>query len=142
MLLDLCFILFFSFSSLLTLMLFYNPSISPNWLLLGPPKLAGPHPSQQLAGLEHSGFFQKWANPGLFYSLFSVFSNEHHYNFTTNTCEKVHPVYGAGIWTHNLRNTSLLSGLNIQSYSEIVFVDEINIDTCHNKLGHSNCTSG
>ena len=33
------------------------------------------------------------------YSLFSVFSNKLHYNFTTNICENVHPVYGAGIWT-------------------------------------------
>ena len=26
-------------------------------------------------------FFKKWANPGLFYHLFSVFSSKHHYNF-------------------------------------------------------------
>ena len=28
--------------------------------------------------------FKKWANPGLFYHLFSVFSNKHHYNFNNN----------------------------------------------------------
>ena len=26
-------------------------------------------------------FFKKWANPGLFYHLFSVFSIKHHFNF-------------------------------------------------------------
>ena len=29
-------------------------------------------------------FLKKWANLGLFYRLFSIFSNKHHYNFTTN----------------------------------------------------------
>ena len=29
-------------------------------------------------------FFKKWANPGFFYCLFSVFSNKHHYNFYKN----------------------------------------------------------
>ena len=39
--------------------------------------------------------------PGLFYRLFSVFSNKHD-NFNTNKCEKnAHPVYSAGIRTHN-----------------------------------------
>ena len=47
--------------------------------------------------------FLKKANPGLFYRLFSVFSNKHHYNsFTTNICEKC----PSGIPTH--RNVSLL----------------------------------
>ena len=45
--------------------------------------------------------FKKWANPGLFFRLFSVFSNKH-YNV-----KNVHPVYGAGIWTHDLCNMSL-----------------------------------
>ena len=55
------------------------------------------------------GFFKKGANLGLFDLLFSVFSNKHHYNFY-NKClwKNVHPVYGAGIWTLNLRNLSLL----------------------------------
>ena len=26
-------------------------------------------------------FFIKWTNPGLFYCLFSIFSDKHHYNF-------------------------------------------------------------
>ena len=34
-----------------------------------------------------------WANPGLLYHLFSVFSNKHHYNFTTNVCEKMSILY-------------------------------------------------
>ena len=36
-------------------------------------------------------FFLKknWANPGLFYRLFMVFSTKHPYNFTTNICEKM-----------------------------------------------------
>ena len=41
--------------------------------------------------------------------LFSVFLNKQ-YNFTTNQCEKchVHPIYGSGIWTHDLSNMSRL----------------------------------
>ena len=52
-------------------------------------------------------FLKKWANPGLFFRLFLVFSNMQ-YNFY-NKCEKcpnLHPIYGAGIWTHNLTHTS------------------------------------
>ena len=45
---------------------------------------------------------KKWANPGLFYNLFSVFSNKHHYNFYNKIDVKnVYPVYGAGIGTHD-----------------------------------------
>ena len=42
--------------------------------------------------------------------LFSVFSNKHCPIYTTNLCEKyhVHPVFSAGIRTHDLRNMSLL----------------------------------
>ena len=48
-----------------------------------------------------TGFF-KWANPGLFFTYFGLFK-------PTNTYVKnVHPVYGAGIQTHNLWNMSLL----------------------------------
>ena len=44
---------------------------------------------------------------GLFYCLFSVFSNKHHYNFYKKYIWKnVHLGYGAGIWTHNLWNSS------------------------------------
>ena len=48
-------------------------------------------------------FFKIWANPGLFFRLFTVFSKKH-YNFYN--VKNVHPVYGAGIWTHNLLNMS------------------------------------
>ena len=54
-------------------------------------------------------FFKKWANPGLFFHLLSVFPNKHHYKFYNKLMWKnFHPVYGAGIQTHNLRNMSLL----------------------------------
>ena len=54
-------------------------------------------------------FYFNWANPGLFYHLFSVFSNKHHYNFCNKYMWKnVHPVYGARIRTHDLWNMSLL----------------------------------
>ena len=40
------------------------------------------------------------------FSFIFVFSNKHHQN-TTNTCENVHPVFGAESRTHNLENMSL-----------------------------------
>ena len=52
---------------------------------------------------------KKLANPGLF-CLFSVFSNKHHYNFYNKYMWKnVHSVYGAGIYTHDFQNMSLLT---------------------------------
>ena len=42
-----------------------------------------------------------WKNLGLFYRLYLVFSNKYMW-------KNVHPVYGAGIRTHNLQNMSLL----------------------------------
>ena len=44
------------------------------------------------------------------FRLFPVFSNKQ-YNFLQQINVKkryVHPVYGTGIWTHDLRNVSLL----------------------------------
>ena len=50
------------------------------------------------------------SNPRPFFRLFSVFSNKHCYHFYNKSMWKrhVHPVYGAGIKTHHLRNMSLL----------------------------------
>ena len=59
-------------------------------------KLAQPRPLSFLMG-----------HPGPLLSLFYVFSNKH-YNFYINICEKVHPVSGAGIRTHDLLDVSLL----------------------------------
>ena len=55
-------------------------------------------------------FFFKMGQLRPLYRLFSVFSNKIITIFTTDQWEKchVHPVYGAGIWTHDLRNVSLL----------------------------------
>ena len=52
---------------------------------------------------EKKFFKKKMGLPGLFLFIF-VFSNTH-YKFYN---KKVHPVYGAGIWTHDLWNMSLL----------------------------------
>ena len=52
----------------------------------------------------------KWANQGLFIIYFWSFQTNNTI-FTTNQCEKfpnVHPVYNAGIQTHDLRYMSLL----------------------------------
>ena len=38
--------------------------------------------------VERFPIFKKWANSGLFFVYFRSFSNKHHYNFTTNICEK------------------------------------------------------
>ena len=55
-------------------------------------------------------YCKKWANTGLFYCLFSVFSNKHHYKFYHKLMWKnVHPVYCAGIQTHDLWNMRVLS---------------------------------
>ena len=47
--------------------------------------------------------------PRPLFRLFSVFSNKQHYNsYNKNICGKnVHPVYCAGIQTHDLRNVCL-----------------------------------
>ena len=47
------------------------------------------------------------ANPGLIFILFLPFQT-HIKIFTTNKCENVHPVYGAGIRIHDLWNMRLL----------------------------------
>ena len=56
------------------------------------------------------GFFYKMGRPGLFFVYFRSFQTNIITIFTTDQCEKchVHPVYGAGIRTHDLRNVSLL----------------------------------
>ena len=56
----------------------------------------------------HILFFKK-GHPRPLFNLFSSFQTNITI-FTTNICEKCHdhPVYGAGIRTHDLRNTSLL----------------------------------
>ena len=49
----------------------------------------------------------KCFQPGLFFVYFQAFLTNITI-FTTNICEKnVHPVYGAGIWTHHLQIVSL-----------------------------------
>ena len=49
-------------------------------------------------------FFKKWAIPNLFFGLF-----KQTLQFLQQiNVKNIHPVYGAGIRTHNLKNTSLL----------------------------------
>ena len=49
-------------------------------------------------------FFKKWAIPDLFFGLF-----KQTLQFLQQiNVKNIHPVYGAGIRTHNLKNTSLL----------------------------------
>ena len=53
--------------------------------------------------------FLKMGQPRPLFRLFVVFSKKHQYNFYNKYMWKnVHLVYGAGIWTHNLQNMSLL----------------------------------
>ena len=53
-------------------------------------------------------FLLKIGQPRHLFQLFSAYQT-HITNFTSNRCVKnVHPVYGAGIQTHNLWNMSLL----------------------------------
>ena len=63
-----------------------------------------------LDSVKHSffSFFKKMGQSRPLIRLFSVFSNKYHYNFYNRYMWKnVHPVYGAGIQTHDLRNVSL-----------------------------------
>ena len=53
--------------------------------------------------------YKNWANPSLFFCLFSVFSNKQYNFYNKYMWKNVHPVYGAGIWTHDLQNVSLFS---------------------------------
>ena len=48
--------------------------------------------------------FRNMGQPLALFRLFSVFSNNFYNKFMW---KNVHPVYGAGIRTHNLRNVSL-----------------------------------
>ena len=49
------------------------------------------------------GFFKKMGQPRPLFHFFLVFSNKHHYNFYNKSMRKnFHPVYSAGIRTHNL----------------------------------------
>ena len=53
------------------------------------------------------GFF-KWANPGLFFVYFGSFQTNITNFYNKYMWKNFHPVYGAGIWTHDHRNMSLL----------------------------------
>ena len=47
--------------------------------------------------------------PRSLFRLSSFFSNTHHYYFYSKyMLNNFHPVYGAGIWTHDLQNVGLL----------------------------------
>ena len=52
-------------------------------------------------------FLKKMGQPRPLFRLFSVFSNKHQYNFYKYMRKYVHPVYIAGIRTHDLQNVSL-----------------------------------
>ena len=51
--------------------------------------------------------FLKWANPGLFYSFFSLFKQTSLEFLQQKYVKNFHPVNGAGIQTHDLPNLSL-----------------------------------
>ena len=53
-------------------------------------------------------FFFKWTVPGLFLIYFRLFKQ--HYNLYKLNLKNVHPVYGAGIQTHDLLNITTRPG--------------------------------
>ena len=56
-------------------------------------------------------FIFKWANPGLFLIYYQSFSNKQYNFYNKSLWKNVHPVYGAGIRTHDLSNMRhLLNG--------------------------------
>ena len=46
--------------------------------------------------------------PRPLFRLFFVFSNKQYNFYNKSMWKNVHPIYGAGIWTHNLLNMSHL----------------------------------
>ena len=52
-------------------------------------------------------FKKKWANPSLFFIYFRLFKHTFQFLQQINV-KNVHPLFCAGIWTHNLWNRSLL----------------------------------
>ena len=56
----------------------------------------------------HHLFFIKWANHGLFLFIFGLFKQTIQFlqQINVKKCPNVHPVYGAGIWTHDLSTMS------------------------------------
>ena len=59
-----------------------------------------------MKALEH---FYKWANPGLFFIYFRVFKLTLQIVQQIGMWKSAHPVYGAGIRTHDLWNLSLFN---------------------------------
>ena len=53
--------------------------------------------------------FQKWPNPGLFFIYLCLFKHTLQILHQRGVLKNAHPVYGAGIWTHDLWNMGLLS---------------------------------
>ena len=49
-------------------------------------------------------FFKKMGQPRPLFRLLSVFSNKHYNFYNNNMWKYVHPVYGAGIRTHDHKN--------------------------------------
>ena len=54
-------------------------------------------------------FLKKMGQPRPLFRLFSIFSNKHYNFYNKYMWKNVHPVYGAGIRTHNIWNMSLFS---------------------------------
>ena len=83
-------------------------------------------------------FLKKWANPGLFYCLFSIFSSKYYCNFYNNYMWKnVLPVYSARIRTHDLWNMSLIpitTGPGLPSNFDLV----LSKDGLRKKRSHDN----
>ena len=53
-------------------------------------------------------FKKKWAISGLFLFIYGLFQANINTIFQQINVKNVHPVYGAGIRTHDLQNMSLL----------------------------------
>ena len=56
----------------------------------------------------NGNFFKKNGPTPAFFCLFSVFSNKNYKFLLQIYVKNVRPVYGTGIWTHDLRNMTLL----------------------------------
>ena len=99
-----CLLIFYDFS-------FYNLFLKL-WVRIALMSLEQDLPNMgQIIGFNWFPYFLffKWANPGLFYRLVSVFFKQTSLQFLQINVKNVHPVFGARIWTHDLQKMSLLT---------------------------------
>ena len=73
-------------------------------------------------------FFKKFGHPNPLFRLFSVLSKQTLQFLQQIYVKNIHPVYGAGIRNHNLKETSLLP--NHQTRAPVMFNNVVGMTQC------------